>query len=202
VILDSIPWLGPAIKTYVQLKLEEAQEILLDEISNRGLQALTDLSEEQRDFFVPAAYRFFEQVRLGEYEHNLRVLARLMAGQMVGSNQPDVGRIARAARRLEMMNVESLLCLAVFERAFDFHSREFVTKHPPATLTPRSIYEVLRETGRCRDFEIIFDAMRDLNWRGVIVKLDGYWPPDSEKNVLYQATFAYHEIRDAVVDLC
>ncbi len=44
---------------------------------------LDNLTDGQREFFLPAGYRFFEQVRLGEYEHNLQLLAELIAGETV-----------------------------------------------------------------------------------------------------------------------
>lgn len=113
IITDLIP-LGSTFKSgfdlLIRKRLEEGQKILLDEIEFKGLNVL---STEQWDYFIPVAYRFFEQVRLGEYKHNLKVVAGLISIDLKPpTSQHDIGAISRAARKLEMLPLEHLEALS------------------------------------------------------------------------------------------
>ncbi len=103
----------------VRKRMEDGQRLLISEIEDKGVSGLSD---EKWDYYVPAAYRFFEQVRLGEYEHNLRILAKLIAGDLSESNaSTDLGKVGRAARKLEMLTKEQLLALSKCPRAFEIY---------------------------------------------------------------------------------
>jgi hypothetical protein len=104
----------------IRKRMEDGQRLLLAEIGQMGT---GKLAEEKWDYYVPAAYRFFEQVRLGEYEHNLRVLAKLIAGDLnAQQNDVDVGKIGRAARKLEMLPKAHLVALSRCKRAFEIYA--------------------------------------------------------------------------------
>lgn len=81
----------------INKRIKRGQYILIEEISKNGIDSLT---KEQFDFYIPSAYRFFEQVRIGEYEHNLRILAKLISGELgVQGEEPDTGRVGRASKK-------------------------------------------------------------------------------------------------------
>lgn len=112
--------LKASLDILVRKRLEEGQRILVAEIKERGI---SSLSEEKWEYYIPAAYRFFEQVRLGEYEHNLKILAKMIADGASAHDEPsDVGAIARAARKLEMLPLEHLFALWRCERAFEIYA--------------------------------------------------------------------------------
>jgi hypothetical protein len=103
----------------IRRRLEHGQSLLLSEIKQNGF---SELSNEKWDYYVPAAYRFFEQVRLGEYDHNLKILSKLIAGDLEAENNaPDIGKIGRAAAKLEMLPKGHLFALARCERAFEIY---------------------------------------------------------------------------------
>ncbi len=112
----------------IRRRLEQGQSLLISEINKNGLPELTN---EKWDYYVPAAYRFFEQVRLGEYNHNLTILAKLIAGDLAAADSsPDIGKIGRAAAKLEMLSKEHLFALARCERAFEiYHASEECDGH-------------------------------------------------------------------------
>lgn len=112
--------LKASLDILVRKRLEEGQRILVAEIKERGI---SSLSEEKWEYYIPAAYRFFEQVRLGEYQHNLKILAKMIADGTSAHDEPsDVGAIARAARKLEMLPLEHLFALSRCERAFEIYA--------------------------------------------------------------------------------
>lgn len=100
---------------YEQKKINEYRRVLVEEIEAFGVRTIDGLSEAQAEFVVPAAYRFFEQVRLGEYEHNLRILARFIGGSLADrSTTKSPGDIGRFARQLEYLDE---YCLRVLSAA-------------------------------------------------------------------------------------
>ncbi len=111
-----IPALGPLrelFNLYLARKMEEYRQVLIDEIEARGVTALEDLTEGQIEFIIPASYRFFEQVRLGDYEHNLRVLARYLAGRLAATEPiRESGDVGRFARQLEYLDLKTLKVMA------------------------------------------------------------------------------------------
>ncbi len=119
-LLPPLAVLKAGADVLIRKRMEEGQRLLLEEIGQTGS---GKLSEEKWHYYVPAAYRFFEQVRLGEYEHNLRVLARLISGDLnAQQNNVDVGKIGRAAQKLEMLPKAHLVALARCERAFELYA--------------------------------------------------------------------------------
>ncbi|MDH4413904.1 MAG: hypothetical protein QE484_11385 [Rhizobium sp.] len=82
----------------------DGQAILIKAIEDQGLRAFDSLTDGQLEFIVPATYLFFEQVRLGEYHHNLTVLARFVAHGVTALKRPDPGDVGRFARQLEHLS--------------------------------------------------------------------------------------------------
>lgn len=103
----------------IRKRLEAGQALLIKEIQCTGIGLL---SEEKWEYYVPVAYRFFEQVRLGEYTHNITVLAKIIAGDLnAAKTDPDIGKIGRTASKLEMLPKDVLVALSRCERAFEIY---------------------------------------------------------------------------------
>lgn len=107
--------LSNVLLKYKEKKLKAGQEILLCELRKGNIEILND---EQYSVFIPGAYQFFEAARYGEYEHNLRLLAKLLTVELCNS-VPDSGKTARNRRRLEFLSLPALHALAAAHRAFE-----------------------------------------------------------------------------------
>ena len=189
------PWLALAMRSAVDRSIVEGQRILSEEFSRRGIEALDDLTEEQREWFVPAGYRFFEQARLGEYEHNLRVLARLVAGEMLDENRKDVGRVARAARRLESISKKHLLCLACITDEISTRV-DAVASSAPLTISVDAILE--RSAPKQISADEVLEAMQELEWRGIVSRREGEILASGRGPSVYELTAAYYDIFEAI----
>jgi hypothetical protein len=89
-----------------------------------------ELSVEQVGEYVPMTYRFFEAVKEGEYEHNLRILAAFMAKELK-QDIPDAPNFARTARRLEGITRRELALIALVDpRMAEFRKPEAANQHP------------------------------------------------------------------------
>jgi hypothetical protein len=198
-ILSEVPFAAPAVRALIDNRIKAGQRIILEEIRAKGMRAIDDLSDSQIDFFVPASYRFFEQVRLGEYEHNLRVIARQMAGEMAEDDSRDVGRIARTARCLEMASLDELRCIAHIKRAVEIYfadakNQESTTsiEHHKDIFTPLSLQRGLEESGIAMEMYALRNAVWSLTTRGVIAE-SKYWFTQMDSTG-YTATNLYFEI--------
>jgi hypothetical protein len=78
---------------------------------------ITDLSAEQVAQFVPMAYRFLEAAKQGEYEHNLRVLAQYLTGELK-QEAPEAAHFSRMARRVEGLSQTDLKVMVLVELWF------------------------------------------------------------------------------------
>jgi hypothetical protein len=101
--------LGPIAQFAIDKFVKGPEKILMEEL-RRG--EIRILDEEHAAAFVPMAYKFFEAEKEGEYEHNLRILADLIAHKMQSAT-PDVPSFARAARRIESLEVADLRVMAM-----------------------------------------------------------------------------------------
>lgn len=115
-VIGQLGPLGAAAKELVNnffaKKAEESRVLLISAIEDRGIAALAELSEEQVEYLIPASLRFYEQVRLGEYRHNLKVLASFLADGLVQApSPPDPGDVGKLSRQLEYLSVFDLSVL-------------------------------------------------------------------------------------------
>jgi hypothetical protein len=104
------PGLGALPETAVLLarrRLEEAERILRVRLMRGDISVLSDEAYAE---LVPVAYKFFEAAKAGEYIHNLKILAKIVADQIINS-RPDAARFARHCRRLEALEVRELKML-------------------------------------------------------------------------------------------
>lgn len=102
-VFESIPGVSVLKKfndIHLNRKLEAALTLLAQEGRESGVEVLND---PQYEYYLPSAYRFAEQVRLGDYEHNLKILRRILV-EGLKSNSADTGKIGRHARQLEYLS--------------------------------------------------------------------------------------------------
>ncbi|HCL64137.1 MAG TPA: hypothetical protein DIC56_04685 [Rhizobium sp.] len=137
---------------YLESKIEQHQRELIQAIEARGISAQRELSDEQSQFLLPAAYRFFEQVRLGEYAYNLKILAAFIAESVV--REPgtlEAGDVGRFARQLEYLDLKTLKVMAAalmlrdkldVDETFDFVSSEGLKHHFPELFQDTSLHSV------------------------------------------------------------
>ncbi len=180
----------PILDLYLKRKERLVQEVLIKEIHDRGIEALND---EQFEFYVPALYRFLEQVRIGEYEHNLKVLAALIAD---GLKQPayNVSVIGRAARRLEMITIEELQTLAAAKIAMDGRVSEGPTLENELSINHLDILNTLAALGHQTEMPVLSERLEELCTRGLL----RYSPPSGFFHGGFYPTSALAEIIDAV----
>jgi hypothetical protein len=122
-ILESIPGVGVLKKftdIYLNRRIEEELNKIVHEVRASGIGILT---ETQFEFYLPSAYRFAEQVRLGDYEHNLRILRKILMNGLRASST-DTGKIGRHARQLEYLSeFEIDVLAAAYELGMVFADR-------------------------------------------------------------------------------
>lgn len=95
------------LKSRLETQLHKGTEVLIEEFQKANIGILT---KEQAQIFIPNAYRFFEAAKQGEYTHNLRLLARIMAGN-AASNGGTTADVMRFARKIEGLTDEELQLL-------------------------------------------------------------------------------------------
>ncbi|MBC2774507.1 hypothetical protein H6M51_16705 [Rhizobium sp. AQ_MP] len=100
------------VQAHLAKRLEQYRAVLIKEIEAHGISAIESLTDGQLEFIVPASYRFFEQVRLGEYQHNLKTLARFIASGLSSDPFLDTGDVGRLCRKLEYLSAFELKVLA------------------------------------------------------------------------------------------
>lgn len=193
--LDAVPYASAVLKELQDHRIEDGRRILLEQVKASGLSTIENLTPGQADFFLPSTYRFLEQVRLGEYAYNLSVLGRLIAHEMKTAEIGDVGKIARAARYLEMAKANELLCLAACPRAMEIHRLD-ANGHAghDGLLTPNNIRMALSESKTPLSQEDVIEAVDSLVWRNLLAADRTIIPGDELATLTYRTTGAFHEI--------
>lgn len=191
-VVPPIAVIKPWIDAHQKSKAEHAQKILISEIEEHGISMIND---DQYEFYVPAVYRFLEQVRLGEYEHNLRVLAALIAQGLADKpDRPDVGVIGRAARKLELISNGELETLAASKVAWDRMLEIGPTLASEYYIAHKGILDAHERMGLPASLEDLADRLHELNVRGLL----RYEPPAGHFHGGFSFTSAGREIIDAV----
>jgi hypothetical protein len=197
VICASLPGLATLkelMQAALENRIERYQRRLIDLVHERGVDVL---SEEQAQFYVPAAYRFFEQVRIGEYDHNLTILGRLIAGELEGGVPRDAGKIGRAARKLEMLTVEQLSFLATCKRGFELTHTSQRESTTPGCLDAAHMIDAFAERGIDITYVQAREQLHELSARGLLTvgsnhkTIGGHY---------YYANAAFQEIIQAAED--
>jgi hypothetical protein len=155
-----------AVSMAVRKKILWGEEQLLREVKRHGISALDN---PQLEFFVPAYYRFLEQVRLGEYEHNLTVLAKLITGEVASENvDRDIGCVGRAAHKLHLLSFEELSALAHCLRIFD-NPQKAPQDGKAYILTTRDFAAFPDPHGATFEFRRAHEMLHELNIRGLLI---------------------------------
>ncbi|MDO6967011.1 hypothetical protein [Rhizobium alvei] len=177
----------------IQKRLEAGQALLIGEISRTGL---TALSNEKWSYYVPAAYRFFEQIRIGEYDHNLSVLAKLIAGDLEGDiASADVGKIGRAASKLEMLPREHLVALSRCERAFEIYQASDVCDGYWICIDAHDLLASFADAGKDVSLIKCYEWLHELSSRGL---LTASGRPSKIGGIFYYRNSVYNEIFSAI----
>ena len=94
----------------LEKQFQRGQDVLLAAVERRGIRALND---DQLSFFIPASYTFFERVRLGEAEYNLKLLSEFIAGGLVSSvGEPShIARISHVISGLSEFEISVLVAV-------------------------------------------------------------------------------------------
>ncbi len=194
-IAPPVAALKPFFDAYLNKQMRQAQDVLVQAVRERGIVALND---EQFEFYVPAVYRFLEQVRVGEYEHNLKVLAALITQRLTDADRKnlDVGAVARAAKRLDMMSFGELETLAVSKIAWDRLVLTGPTLQSAMYLQHDTLLDAHATVGISVSFPDLNERLHELDVRGIL----RYSPPSGFFHGGYTPTSAYFEIIDAVAD--
>jgi len=106
-------------RQHLERQFKKGQRILVERISRQGISALSD---PQLAYFVPASYRFFEQVRQGELEHILAILAGQIASDL-GEEDAEPIVVARLSALLSGLSKFELL---VFRRTYELLAEQQV----------------------------------------------------------------------------
>lgn len=103
--------LGVALPIVIDQLIERGQKILLKQIEKGNFH---DLSEEQTAAFFPLAWRYFESVRRGDYEHILEILAAYLVGELK-QEIPEPGNFVQVASRLEGLSTTDLKVMTLID---------------------------------------------------------------------------------------
>jgi hypothetical protein len=142
-------------------------QILVEEVRSKGIEALDDLSEGQKEYFIPQAYRFGEQIRVGEYDHNLRVLAKVIAADLVDETaRADSAKALRLARKMEGLTPENLVVLGCCRDAFIQRARN--NDPEPPYILPSVVVEGLPKSMRDMGETRRDDSLVELLSRGIL----------------------------------
>ncbi|EFG2885704.1 hypothetical protein BO068_004895 [Escherichia coli] len=116
-----------SIEIFQNRKIEAARKMLFDEVAAGNIQLLR---KPEYEALIPNVFAYFDAARSGEYEHNMKILARLLVEQVV-SEEPDSMVVKRSARRLEGMGIADLGFLTTLASIYDAKrtSQEFDGYH-------------------------------------------------------------------------
>jgi hypothetical protein len=181
-----------ALKMYMDKEKEKLQRILIEEVRTGNLR---DLSNERLDSLIPMAHKLAEASKQGEYEHNLRILAAFIRGELE-QEISDPANVARMARRVEGLSMTDLKVLALVH-AFDNDlkanpSREVSLQNPPFVCGMSLANSPLNRSQLSRTS--IQESLVDLAARGFL-RADGATRTDKQEEY-YFLTSSLRELID------
>lgn len=189
-----LPPLGMALKYYMERRLEEGLQILVDRVARIGVSSLDELTEGQRAYLLPSAYCFAESVRLGEYEYNLHVIAEMIAGEWSADNAAgEPGKIQRAARRLSGLEYDVLVAFAGCAAAFDRHSRDMGEEYGYSIISPKSLVDAYGDTDRKLSVPRAAELLVEIYLRGLLIQE----PVLIVGSTVYRKNTAFNELIEA-----
>lgn len=165
------PFLSEILNAKIEAVLERGRSVLISRVEASGLSELTD---PQVEFFLPAAYQFMERVKAGEYEFHLNVLADIIAGNLASKTTSlDCGAVGRAARALAFMTKAELQAATFTHIALSSKlPEEFEGKKQPI-VQQVDVLEVYREKMQDISEADLGNYLKELSLRGLIYDLAG-----------------------------
>jgi hypothetical protein len=119
------------LQIYQAKRKERLETILIEEVRRGNLRDLTD---ERLESLIPMAHKLAEASKQGEYEHNLRILAAFLRGELE-QEIPDESNFARMARRVEFLSPTDLKVMVLVD-AFVKHVKARMVKDASAQQLP------------------------------------------------------------------
>lgn len=104
---------GAVLPFIIDHYVERPRKILLEELKKGNIQ---DLSAEQVAPLCPMTYKFLEAAKEGECEHNLRILAAYLVGELKQKAADDpAARFSRMVRRVEGLSDIDLKVMSLID---------------------------------------------------------------------------------------
>lgn len=179
-------------------RIKKSQTILIEALQEKGLIVFDELTQGQKEFIIPAAYRFYEQVRLGEYEHNLRILGKLLTNGLVSETHADPGIIGRASRRLELISRSELQALALTYNAFEIYRKSDEYDKYWLCIDGHELVAAFIEQGLNLEVIEAEELLHEFSTRGLLT-VGGR--PSRIGGIYYYMNTAYNEVIEAAIEL-
>jgi hypothetical protein len=100
--------------------IEKSTRLLLEQVAKGNIELLTDPDYEG---LIPNTIAYYEAAKLGEFRHNLKILALMLIGESQKA-QIDPSKVARTARRIASMSQADLQMLVTLKSVFDIKASE------------------------------------------------------------------------------
>ena len=184
--------LGPVAAFAVKKYVTRWENVLSEELKKGNIRLLTD---EKAAAFVPMAYKFFEQAKEAEYEHNLKLLAEFLKGELE-LEQPDSSSFARMARRIEGLSREEMKVIALIS-GFETKVSRASTDAPSQSERPYfSARQLAKDRNNRAGFNHFFlqEALTELYSRGLLIADGASRVGQAETN--YFASSSFMELLD------
>lgn len=164
-------WFPPAaiaaavLPIVIDRYVNRPREILLKELQHGNV---NNLSAEQLAPFVPMAYKFFEAAKEGEYEHNLKILAAYLTGEMK-QEIADPANFSRMARRIEGLSTIDLQVMALIDAILQSPDIKVPNKEKPHSEGSFISASFLPQKRRGLTIRAIEESLADLASRGFLL---------------------------------
>jgi hypothetical protein len=185
VFLPGVGVIGPIAEYAINKFVKEPEMVLISKIKKGNVQLL---DEEHAAAFIPMAYKFFEVAKEGEYEHNIRILAELLANEM-REPVPDVSGFARLSRRIEGLTIKDLEIIALIDAVLQSGSGTLKDSEGGAAPYLVSAFSLSNNDLNKENFDrvTIQECLSDLSSRGLLIaegasrfdKAEEYYYPSS-----------------------
>jgi hypothetical protein len=161
VVIEAMPLLGGPLGRVYEIALVKRTEknlrLIVDRVKENGIDILND---DQISFLIPSTFRFAEQIKLGDYDHNLEIIRKIIVDGVVAGSK-DSGKVGRHARQLEY--------LSEFEiRVFAEIARLYLEGHLDESIPASTIEDQCRHFSN-EDSQKFQNALSVLSSRSILV---------------------------------
>jgi hypothetical protein len=119
------------LQEFKRKKIAEAQQILLDDLKD----TIRELSDIEKDEFVPIAYLFFKAADEGLAKRNVKLLSKLIRDE-INSETISYDHYASAAHVAKLLTIEEIAALSTFLKRIP---------RPQTAENGDNIYDISRE---------------------------------------------------------